>query len=125
VSLLDALRHDASARDAWAALVRLYAPLLVRWARGHGLQPADADGLAQDAFLHLYRGLPRFEHRGPGSFRAWLWAVCRHRWADRARLRSEHQPADGHDTAAPAPPPEAEGWRPAASPTWAASGRGH
>src|SRR5207244_1458370 len=53
-SLLDQLRGpDRSA--AWPRFVRLYTPLLARWAGRLGVPPADQPDLLQDVFLLLLR----------------------------------------------------------------------
>jgi RNA polymerase sigma-70 factor (ECF subfamily) len=70
-TLLDQLRRPGE-RAAWDRFVRLYTPLLVRWAARRGFGPADADDIVQEVFARLVRELPRYA-RGPGqSFRGWL-----------------------------------------------------
>jgi len=71
LSLLDRLRHPDQPA-AWELFVRLYAPLLVSWAKRQGFQDADAADLIQDVLIKLIRLLPGYE-RGKGqSFRGWL-----------------------------------------------------
>ena len=85
-SLLDQLRGpDRSA--AWPRFVRLYTPLLARWAGRLGVPPADQPDLLQDVFLLLLRALPSFSYDRGGSFRAWLHAVVVNRWKDLCRKR--------------------------------------
>jgi DNA-directed RNA polymerase specialized sigma24 family protein len=74
VSLIERLR-DGGAGDAWARFVRLYTPMLLRWARRWGLQEADAADLTQDVLLLLVRKLPEFEYDARRSFRAWLFTL--------------------------------------------------
>lgn len=66
------LRDD----DAWRRLVRIYGPLVYRWARQARLQAADAEDIVGGVFADVLTGLARFEHDGdPHSFRRWLRTV--------------------------------------------------
>jgi RNA polymerase sigma-70 factor (ECF subfamily) len=48
----------------------MYAPLVHRYARRHGLQDADAADLAQDVMIQVARALRSFEYRPErGRFR--------------------------------------------------------
>ena len=61
--------------EGWAEFDAIYRPWVLRWLRGiHGLG-ADADDVAQEALLTVWRRVREFEHRGKGSFRAWLRAI--------------------------------------------------
>jgi RNA polymerase sigma-70 factor (ECF subfamily) len=75
VSLLAQLREPQSA-TAWRRFVDLYSPLLYRWVRRCGVQPADAADLIQEVLLAVYHHLPAFERRRRGSFRAWLRTIA-------------------------------------------------
>lgn len=58
---------------AWRRLVAIYQPLIFAWLAGRGVEPQDAEDLAQDVMATVVRKLPEFEHAGrAGSFRAWL-----------------------------------------------------
>ena len=61
---------------AWEALHKRYRETLTRLARGrlNGdiRRRLDTEDLVQSAFIAAHKGLNRFEHRGPGSFHAWL-----------------------------------------------------
>jgi RNA polymerase sigma-70 factor (ECF subfamily) len=75
ITLLELLRTPGRP-DAWPRFVRLYTPLLVRWANRLQVPPDDRPDLLQEVFLALYRALPAFRH-GPGrSFRAWAYTVA-------------------------------------------------
>jgi RNA polymerase sigma-70 factor, ECF subfamily len=87
VSLLHRLRAGTDARD-WERFVRLYAPLLFRWARRAGAQDADAADLVQDVLTVLFHKLPAFDYDGTRSFRAWLRTVLLNRWRDVCRRRA-------------------------------------
>jgi RNA polymerase sigma-70 factor (ECF subfamily) len=71
-SLLERLKR-AGPRDAdWRRLQDIYLPLIRSWlARVPGLRD-EADDLAQEVLVVLFRELPSFERRRHGSFRAWL-----------------------------------------------------
>lgn len=105
-SLLDRLRV-AGDQEAWQRLVRLYAPLLLSWARKSGLDRNDADDLVQEVFTVLVRKLPEFQYvRGQG-FRGWLRTILLNKWRDRQRGRARHEtPADIAEAEVAAPEPE-------------------
>lgn len=106
---LDALIARAQEGDARAfeALVAGHLPQVRRFARAFAEGEADADDLAQDALLRVYRSLRTFRYQA--AFSSWLFAVVRSTFLDfsksragRARLRQEplgpeHDgaPADG------------------------------
>jgi RNA polymerase sigma-70 factor (ECF subfamily) len=79
------LRPDA---DSWQRLVDLYAPLVLGWLRALGLQPADAEDLAQETLGILVREMPRFHHNlRPGAFRRWLRGIVLNRLRAFRRVR--------------------------------------
>src|SRR5665213_302701 len=79
LSLLDRLKEAGPDAAEWHRLKDVYLPLIRSWlARVPGLRD-DADDLAQDVFVVLLRGLPAFERRRHGSFRAWLRQVATNR----------------------------------------------
>jgi RNA polymerase sigma-70 factor (ECF subfamily) len=83
---------------SWSRLVALYTPLVESWCRRGGVHEDTAD-LVQEVFLAVSEGLSRFEHRGQGSFRAWVRGITRHKLLDHQR-RAQHQaPAAGGSTA--------------------------
>ena len=74
-SLLVRIKHVAD-DGAWQEFVELYAPLIYRFARGQGLQDADASDLTQDVLMNLTKAMQNFDYdRGRGSFRSWLFKV--------------------------------------------------
>ena len=81
LTLLDRLRQ-ANQPDAWDRFVRLYAPMLVLWAKRQGLQDADAADLVQDVLLKLISVLPSYERREGSSFRGWLFRVTTNQCRD-------------------------------------------
>jgi RNA polymerase sigma-70 factor (ECF subfamily) len=89
LSLLLRLRDGRDA-EAWRQFVRLYAPLVYRYGRRHGLQDADAGDLTQEVLRAVSGGIARFEHPNrPGAFRGWLFTLARRKrcdlWARQAR----------------------------------------
>jgi RNA polymerase sigma-70 factor (ECF subfamily) len=92
-SLLERLRGPADA-EAWPRFVELYTPLLFEWARGVGLQDADAADLVQDVLTHLLRTLPEFRYDPGKSFRAWLHTVTLNQWRASLRKRAARLPID-------------------------------
>ncbi len=94
VTLLERLRLDPD-EASWRRLVDLYTPLIRDWLRRNGLQPADADDLAQEVLVVLVRELPHFQHRRRGSFRAWLREITVHRVRDFCRARRTRAAATG------------------------------
>jgi RNA polymerase sigma-70 factor (ECF subfamily) len=87
LSLLERLRRPQDGA-AWSQFVRLYTPLLFRWARGAGLSEADAADLLQDVFTTLLREMPRFVYQPGKSFRAWMRTLLLNRWRTLQRRRS-------------------------------------
>ena len=75
-SLIGKLNEPAS-EEVWTEFVSIYRPLVVRVALAKGLQHADAEDLTQDVFAAVRRSLIKFESRGSGSFRAWLFRITR------------------------------------------------
>src|SRR5690242_13031147 len=76
-SLIVRLPDKADAR-AWDDFAAVYAPLVYRLARKHGLQPADSDDLVQDVLSAVARSVEAWlarEDRGP--FRAWLLTIAK------------------------------------------------
>jgi RNA polymerase sigma-70 factor, ECF subfamily len=61
-------------QEAFADLVRRYQVRVFNLARSLTANDADADDLAQEVFIKVFRGLRRF--RGDSSFRTWLYRVA-------------------------------------------------
>lgn len=59
--------------EAFAAIVERYHQRCMRFARGVLHNPGDAEDVVQDAFVRLYRALPRYEERQ--RFDAWLFRI--------------------------------------------------
>ena len=90
----------AEDRAGWTRLVSLYGPLVYRWCRCAGLQPADAADLGQEVFCAVARNISNFRRDRPGdSFRAWLHTITLNKIRDHTaskqaanRAREEKMP---------------------------------
>lgn len=81
-SLLVRLRQQADGA-AWAEFVAHYGPMILSWCRQRGLQPSDADDVAQMVLLRLARRMRTFQYDPEqGSFRAWLRTMARYAITD-------------------------------------------
>lgn len=78
VSLLDQLRSAPTDPQAWSSFVALYRGAICGWCRRWGLQPTDAEDVAQDVLVTLTVRLRHFRHDPRRNFRAWLKTVTRH-----------------------------------------------
>lgn len=76
----------AGDRDALAALWDRFAPVLLGLARRVLKDPADAEEVVQEAFLHLWRQAGRYDP-SRASVPTWLALVTRSRAIDRLRTR--------------------------------------
>lgn len=78
-------RARAGDEGAWARLYDSLAPQLLGYLRVRGAQ--DAEALVGDTFLHVARGIDRFEGVQSG-FRSWVFVIASSRLLDeRRRLR--------------------------------------
>lgn len=87
-SVVDAAR--AGAEWAWARLVADIDPVLRGYLAKQG--SSDVDDLAGETWLHVARGIPRFEG-DYDNFRSWVFMVAHHRIVDERRRR-RRRPAD-------------------------------
>ncbi len=99
-------RARAGDARAFEDLVRRHQQRVVRLARAFVPEPADAEDVAQEAFLRVYRGLARF--RGASTFRTWLQQVVvnaarTHRRATLTRRARFGADADSASTDVPGP----------------------
>jgi RNA polymerase sigma-70 factor (ECF subfamily) len=86
------LLEGARARDpaAWERMVALYAPLVLSWCRGWGLQAEDAADVFQEVFQAVAAHLNSFRRERSGdTFRGWIRTIARNKVNDffRRRLR--------------------------------------
>src|SRR5690348_11005053 len=59
--------------DAFTAIVEAYHQRCLRFARSMLRNPDDAEDMVQEAFVRLYRALPRYEERQ--RFESWLFQI--------------------------------------------------
>jgi RNA polymerase sigma-70 factor (ECF subfamily) len=116
-SLLERLRLPTDPA-AWSRFVELYTPLIYFWARGVGLQQADAADLVQEVFTLLLRKMPDFVYDAHRTFRGWLRTVTLNLWRENQRRRSPVPVVGGVALTAVAAPDEAEA-------LWEAEHRGY
>ena len=75
-SLLIRLRNHGDTA-AWDEFVRLYHPVITRVALRRGMQPADAEDLAQTVLLSVANAIERFDPgREDARFRTWLGRIA-------------------------------------------------
>jgi RNA polymerase sigma-70 factor (ECF subfamily) len=76
-SLLIRVRNPRDG-DAWREFDRVYSGLIVRYCRGRGLSPTDAEDVRQIVLMNLAGALPKFEYSlERGRFRSYLGRVVR------------------------------------------------
>lgn len=69
--------------DAWQEFTAVYGPTLYQLARRRGLQPADAEDLAQEVLFAVARSVQRFQpDASRAKFRTWLSRIARNRLVD-------------------------------------------
>jgi RNA polymerase sigma factor (sigma-70 family) len=115
-SLLVRIR-DTHDHQAWSQFVEIYAPLIYRFARKHGLQDADAADLTQDVLRVVANTIQGLDYdRQRGTFRGWLFTVVRNKLRNLQTRRRPYEQGTG-DTDAhqrleqqPAPEEEQSGW---------------
>ena len=62
-------------KAAYGQLVQQYQRLVVSIAYRQGLDPGEAEDVAQETFVRAWLALPKY-HRLPGSWRAWLCRIA-------------------------------------------------
>lgn len=88
-TLLGRLRRSPTDQLAWGDFFRRYGGMITGWCRQWGLQPADAEDVAQNVLGELARQMQRFEYDPTRSFRAWLKVVAYRAWCDFLERRRE------------------------------------
>jgi RNA polymerase sigma-70 factor (ECF subfamily) len=79
-------RVQADEPDAWERCVQLYAPLVLHWCRGRGLQDQDAADVFQEVFRAVVIHVQRFRKERPGdTFRGWLQRITQNKVRDHFR----------------------------------------
>ena len=86
------LIYQAQSRQTqgWVVLADLYMPMVYRWSRQKGLQPADASDIVQQVFAKLWSSIHQFSKASPNdSFRAWLRTITKNEILNNARTPPE------------------------------------
>ena len=98
LTLLD--KATAGNALAWQRLVLLYTPLVRWWCRRFGVyRPEDVEDVTQDVFATVARSIGRFTKGPVGSFRSWLYTICRHKAGDHFRRTRDRPVAVGGSSA--------------------------
>ena len=77
---------------AWSEFIDIYQPLIIRLATAKGLQPADAQDVAQEVLSKIAKAINQFDpHPDSGSFRGWISRITRNMVIDflRSKKRTE------------------------------------
>ncbi len=83
---------DAADMAAWDDCVQIYRPLILRLALKEGLQPADADDLAQEVFSSVAASVNAWlERQDRGGFRAWLLRIARNATVNMLTRRAQRR----------------------------------
>jgi RNA polymerase sigma-70 factor (ECF subfamily) len=89
---------DAADARAWDDFMVVYAPLVYRLARRHGLQPADSDDLVQDVLAAVAKSVETWLNRDDrGPFRAWLLRIAKNHTMN-ALTRHKYRPTGTGDS---------------------------
>jgi RNA polymerase sigma-70 factor (ECF subfamily) len=94
-------------QQAFAELHRLYHRRVLAFAQKRLGDAVEAEDVAQDVFLHLFRSIGRYE--GRSSLATWILGIAHHEVCNRFRRRSVEAIAfedEAHEIAAPAPSPD-------------------
>lgn len=84
---------------SWQEFDRLYRRLICGVAMKAGLQPAEAEDVAQEVFRCVAETIHQFEPQpGPGKFRGWLLRLTRWRIADAFNRRGKGSGRAGADS---------------------------
>jgi RNA polymerase sigma-70 factor, ECF subfamily len=108
-SLLERLR-EPNEHAAWSQFVKLYTPLIYRWAQRSGMPPQEAFDLVQDVFVVLVQKMPEFQYDHSKSFRAWLRTITVNKWRDRCRRATAGPKVGSLDGAEPVDDGEPAWW---------------
>lgn len=95
VSLFARLGSRPDDPGVWSDFVKTYAPAVVRWCRRHGLQPSDAQDVAQEVLLRFWRQADRFQYDPSRRFRGYLRLMVVTAVADWAESRRADRLATG------------------------------
>lgn len=81
--------RDKDDAEAWQRFHDLYAPLVLSYARAHGLAAPDAEELRDHCMAIVARKMPTFEYDAArGGFKGWLYKVAKGAIVDQLRRPS-------------------------------------
>lgn len=91
----DDLRDDAvlladPAPESFAIVYRRHAPSVLRYCARRGLDAHAAADVTAETFVEALRARHRYRPAA-GEVRSWLFGICRHKIADRARRHSRNE----------------------------------
>jgi RNA polymerase sigma-70 factor (ECF subfamily) len=93
-------RVQADEPDAWRRLVHLYAPVVLHWCRGRGLQNQDVADVFQEVFGAVVAHVGRFRKEREGdTFRGWLRRITQNKLHDHFRKLCREPRAAGGSSA--------------------------
>ena len=96
-SLIVRLQGDDD-EAAWEEFVAIYRPVIVRTAINQGLQPTDAEDLAQQVLMSVSRSIPQWESDPERArFRTWLGKIVRNAAINALTRRRHDQGIGGSD----------------------------
>jgi RNA polymerase sigma-70 factor (ECF subfamily) len=94
------LRVKADEPEAWDRLVHLYAPLVLHWCRGKGLQDPDVADIFQEVFRAVVANVGGFRQEREGdTFRGWLRRITQNKLRDHFRKMGRETQAVGGSSA--------------------------
>jgi RNA polymerase sigma-70 factor (ECF subfamily) len=109
-------RVQADEPQAWDRLIGLYAPLVLRWCRGVGLQDQDVADVFQEVFQAVAQHVGGFRKERQGdTFRGWLRRITQNKVRDHFRRLGRDVRGVGGSSAQerlsqlPTPPADEEG----------------
>ena len=95
----------AGAAGAFEAVYGQLSPAVAGYLRMNGV--TDVDGVTNEVFLQVHRGLDRFTGEWP-AFRSWVFTIAHHRMVDETRRAARRPRVVPLDTAADGPIGDAE-----------------
>lgn len=97
-TLLGRLRAQPRDEAAWNDFESRYGRMIREWCRRWGLQPLDAEDVAQDVMVQLARQMAAFQYDPAGKFRGWLKTVAYRAWCDFLASRRKRGDQGSGDT---------------------------
>ena len=86
----------AGDNGAWHRLIKLYSPVVYGLCRRCGVQPEDAEDIAQEVFRAAARSMDKFERKSASSsLRGWLFTIARNKIRDYVRAKAGRANAVG------------------------------